>query len=277
MSNGILTADGRIYKAELYKLANAGSSPASVVGPYWCAIGQGDGTFTDPNNPPLESAGQTGLSNEKIRKKFTSLDFLVEDALGTIIIGARKFSVSVNPTGIVLLQYLFDFTEANFTWKEIGFFGGNVAFGDFYNGSAPPIASGISGITVNYVSPENGAGTGTLAYTASGTTLTWKAPGSSTAGAAVNVGAGGNFLLSDGVDTTKKIRVVVTAGSLPGSNTSVTPSITVPGTVAFNGLNSTGNPTGQVASNGRLFFVRNIIDAVKTSSSQRPVRFLLEP
>src|SRR4051812_19254463 len=105
MSNGILTADGRIYKAELYKLANGASSPASVAGPYYCAVGDGDGTFTDPNNPPLESASQTGLKNEKVRKKFTSLDFVVEDSAGSIIIGARKFTVSVNPTGIVLLQY----------------------------------------------------------------------------------------------------------------------------------------------------------------------------
>lgn len=277
MGSGIITNDGRIFKAELYKLADAASSPLSARGLFWCAIGSGDSSFTDPLNPPAEDPDQTGLKNELIRKKFTTSQFLVETSGGAIVFGARTFNVSVNPTNILMFEFLFDFTEANFTWKEIGYFGGDVAFGQFYNGSAPPVVSGISGITINFVSPQNGTGSGTLAYLTAGTTITWKAPGSATAGPAINIGAGGNFVLTDGADVTKTIRIVVVAGSLPLSNQSVTPAIAAPGDVALTGLNSPTRLTGQVARNGRLFIVRTINDQPKTSAISRPPRLLIEP
>lgn len=277
MGSGIITNDGRIFKAELYKLADAAASPLSARGLFWCAVGSGDGSFTDPSVPPPEDPTQTGLKNELIRKKFTSSQFLVEIGGGSIVFGPRTFNVSGSPTDILLLEFLFDFLEANFTWKEIGFFGGDVAFGQFYNGSAPPVTSGITGITINYISPQNGTGSGTLAFTAIGTLLTWKAPGSATAGPAINIGAGGNFALVDGVDATKTIRIVVTAGSLPLSNQSVTPALAAPGDVALGGLNAVTRVTGQVARNGRLFVVRTIIDQIKTNATQIPVRLLLEP
>lgn len=274
---GITTLDGHIYKAELFFGADGTSSPESARGPFWCAIGDGDLTFTNPLVPPAEDANQTGLKHEKIRKKFTTKNYVVIDSVGPITVGDTSYSISVSPTGIVLLEYVFDFSEANFTWKEVAFFGGSVVFGQFYNSTEPPVVSGISGITINFVSPENGTGTGTLAFTVSGTTLTWKAPGSSTAGPSVNIGGGGDFQLQDGDDATKKIRVVVAAGSLPGINASVTPTIGAPATVVHGGLNSSGNPAGQVASNGRLYIVRNIQDQLKDSSTQRPERLLLRP
>jgi len=277
MGAGILTNDGRIWKSELYKLAAASASPLAVQGPHWCAAGNGDGTFTDPNSPPVEDVTQIGLKGELIRKKFTGSDFLVETGGGAITWATRTFNTSVNPTDILLLQYNFGFLEGNFTWKEIGFFAGDVAFGRFYNAAVPPLASGITGITINYVSPQNGTGSGLLDFTASGTTATWRAPGSATPGPAINIGAGGAFTLADGVDSSKIVRIQVVGGSLPLSNTNVTPSIDPPGDVALNGLNSVSNPTGQVARNGRLFVVRTIIDNPKTVDLERPVRFLVEP
>lgn len=277
MSNGILVNSGRIWKAELFKLATASSSPISVQGPFWCAVGIGDSGFTDPNNPPAEDATQTGLKNEKIRKKFTSVDFLTEESPGTVVWGARQFNVSTDPTDILLYEYLFGFSEANFTWKEIGIFGGDVQSGFLWEGFLPPTtSSGITGVTVNFVSPENGAGDGDLEYTQIGTTLTWQAPGSSTPGPAINVGGGGDFTMVDGEDATKLIRVTVASGSLPGSDTSSTPTLAAAGDISLNGLNSASNPTGQIAHNGRLIYLRNIPDRAKDSSSERPERLLLE-
>lgn len=82
----------------------------------------------------------------------------------------------------------------------------------------PVVASGMSGVSVLSVSDNNGAGTGTLTYTATGTTLKWTAPGG-TAGAAVDVHLNGDYVLHDGTDTTKTITVRVVGASLPGGNT----------------------------------------------------------
>ena len=277
MGAGLITYDGRILKAELFSLADGPSSGASARGIFWAAAGSGDSTFTNSMDPPAECATQTVLTNEKIRKKYTSKQFLTEDATGLISMGGRKFNVSTTPTGIALVSWLFDFVEANFTWKEIGFFGGDVILGGYYNAAAPPVASGIAGVTVNFVYPENTVGTGTLSFTAVGTALTWTAPGSTTAGPAVNVGTGGDFVLQDGGDSAKKIRVSVDATAIPSSDSTTSPTIGDPGNVALNGVNGDANPTGQVAQSGRLFVVRNINDQVKTSASQRPVRLLVEP
>lgn len=265
--SGIIVTVGRVFKGTLW-YGN---------GPFYCAVGQGDGTFINPLVPPAENAAQVGLLGETLRRRYASRRYLVLDAGGTIQVGARTFSVSVNPTAIVLFEWLFDFSEANFTWKEYGFFGDPVVFGQFYNGSAPPAASGITGITVNFVSANNGVGSGTLTYTAAGSLLKWKAPGSASFGADVAIGAGGNFTLLDGVTPAKLIRVTVVTGSLPGGNTSVTPALVNAGESGLNGLNSVSNPTGQIDTNGYLVFVRNIQDNLKTSSEQRPVRLLIEP
>jgi hypothetical protein len=73
------------------------------------------------------------------------------------------------------------------------------------------------GVVVEFASGRNGVGTGYLATGPAGTTLAWKAPGSSTYGTYVDVSAGGSFLLEDGADADKCVRVTVTASRLPTS------------------------------------------------------------
>jgi len=267
MSEGIIVANGRIFKGSMWY----------ENGPFFCAVGQGDGTFTDPLSPPQESAAQSGLLGEKLRRMYATRQYLTLDANGSIQFGSRTFSVSANPTAIVMFEWLFDFNEANFIWKEYGFFGGNVTFGNTYNGTMPPCASGISGVQISFLSANNGVGNGALEFTASGQTLEWRAPASVTFGAPVAVGAGGTFTLTDGDTPAKIVRVSVTPGSLPGIDTPVAPVLAAATQSGANGVNSPTNPTGQIDSNGWLVFLRNIPDQEKTGSEQRPVRLLIEP
>jgi hypothetical protein len=267
MSQGIIALSGRVFKAQLWY----------NNGPFFCAVGQGDGSFVNPTVPPPENAAQVGLLGERLRRRFATRNYLVLDGGGSIQVGGRIFSVSSVPTQTVLFEWLFDFNEANFIWKEYGFFGDPVTFGDFYNGAAPPVASGIAGVTINFVSANNGVGAGALQFAASGSTLRWKAPGSGNFGGLVGVGAGGNFTLADGDTPAKIVRVVTVAASLPVGDTAVTPTLAGAGVVGSNGINSPTNPTGQVDSNGYLVFIRNIVDQPKTVAEQRPVRLLIEP
>lgn len=75
----------------------------------------------------------------------------------------------------------------------------------------------ISGVAVAFVAARNEPGTGYLAAGPAGTTLAWKAPGSSTFGTYVDVSAGGTFVLEDGEDADMFVRVIVTATRLPSS------------------------------------------------------------
>ena len=59
----------------------------------------------------------------------------------------------------------------------------------------------ISNVTVDFVSSGHSSGAGTLTA-ASSTTLTWQAPDSSTAGAAVTIANGETKILADGETTT---------------------------------------------------------------------------
>jgi hypothetical protein len=83
----------------------------------------------------------------------------------------------------------------------------------------------ITGVVIYHCNPQNGAGTGALAYNSANDTLTWTAPGDS-AGSAVDIGKDGRFQIFSN-DTTKYVRVVVTYASLPGGNQSDNLSITV--------------------------------------------------
>lgn len=76
--------------------------------------------------------------------------------------------------------------------------------------------SNITGVVIYHCNPQNGAGTGTLAYNAANQTLTWTAPGDA-AGTAVEVDKDGRFQLFS-LATTSYIRVVVTYASLPVGN-----------------------------------------------------------
>lgn len=85
----------------------------------------------------------------------------------------------------------------------------------------------ITGVLVYHASKNNGAGTGTLAFTydaANGNTLQWTPPGGTT-GEAVEITKDGKFDVY-GSDSTKFIRVLVTTASLPASSTTDTVTVT---------------------------------------------------
>jgi hypothetical protein len=84
----------------------------------------------------------------------------------------------------------------------------------------------VTGVSITHAAYKNGTGNGTLAFTASGQTLKWTAPGDA-AGAAVAVGAGGTFNLFSDTDS-MWIEVSVTPGSLPGTNQSDTIALSQP-------------------------------------------------
>lgn len=70
----------------------------------------------------------------------------------------------------------------------------------------------VPGVVLGLAAARNGPGTGRLRYTSAG--LAWRAPGSSRWGAAVDVSAGGEFLLEDGGDRDKWVRATVHASHL---------------------------------------------------------------
>lgn len=74
----------------------------------------------------------------------------------------------------------------------------------------------VTGVSVNYAEADCPVGNGTLSFTFIGTTLAWT-PQGGLIGAAINVGAGGNFLLEGGGGG-KRISVSVTGAALPGAN-----------------------------------------------------------
>jgi hypothetical protein len=84
--------------------------------------------------------------------------------------------------------------------------------------------SGVTGVTIYEVSNNNydaGGASARLRYTAVGSTLDFRSPGSLTYGIAVAVGAGGYFTLYAN-DTAKYIKVFVVVASLPVGNTTDT-------------------------------------------------------
>lgn len=89
----------------------------------------------------------------------------------------------------------------------------------------------LTGITIYHASYDNGLGAGTLTFTTGATaaSLSWKAPGSTLAGEAVNLNKSGQFQLFDS-DTAKSIRVIASTASLATTSTSEAITVTsVPG------------------------------------------------
>ncbi len=72
----------------------------------------------------------------------------------------------------------------------------------------------LAGVAPLAAAGRNGPGIGRLRACGEGDVLAWLAPGSSTYGAQVDVSAGGDFLLEDGDDADKWLRVSVTAARL---------------------------------------------------------------
>ena len=82
----------------------------------------------------------------------------------------------------------------------------------------------VTGVVIDDVPADSGEGSATLAFTFTGTTLAYTAPGGS-AGQAVDVSADGTYELYSN-DTAKYMIVTVTAASLPGSDQSDTITLT---------------------------------------------------
>jgi hypothetical protein len=82
--------------------------------------------------------------------------------------------------------------------------------------------STITGVEVLRAENTSATGAGTLAYTASGTTITWSENGD-TAGSPVNIGAGGDFTVTS--TSGKDVYIRVTAALLPVGNQSDTVTI----------------------------------------------------
>lgn len=74
----------------------------------------------------------------------------------------------------------------------------------------------VTGVTVHHANGVTPSGNGTLQFTFAGTTATWT-PNGGAAGAAVNIGAGGQFTLLGGA-ANQDILISVNAASLPGAN-----------------------------------------------------------
>ncbi len=67
----------------------------------------------------------------------------------------------------------------------------------------------VPGVAVIFVSWENGVGKGILKSVGSNNIFAWKAPGSDTFGSTVNCSVDGNYILEDGEDQSKYIRIGV--------------------------------------------------------------------
>jgi len=93
--------------------------------PDHAAIGSGDGLFTDPDNPPMENDGQTGLRSEFGRVRYYREAYLEEDDEGEYLIDGLRYAISETPTALTarLFRFLI-YMAVGETIKEIGFFEG---------------------------------------------------------------------------------------------------------------------------------------------------------
>ncbi len=99
----------------------------------YCALGSGDETFTDPENPPDETEGE-GLLSEYARVHYCEWDttkgipgkcFVEEDPNGAIYVDGVRYSVASGPTPYVLYTFVFGPNMGVGTVKEWGLFADN--------------------------------------------------------------------------------------------------------------------------------------------------------
>jgi hypothetical protein len=128
MALGLIVKTGRILTAKLL-LGQA------VEGITHCAIGDGDETFTDPQNPPAPEIGQSGLRHECARKRYYKRTFLKEDAEGALVVNGVHYLETGEETNIIGVYFRFEEAEANgIAIREYGFFGGEVQYVDNVTG-----------------------------------------------------------------------------------------------------------------------------------------------
>ena len=122
MPDSVLTQSGRILLARLLH----GDRLAGLT---HCALGDGDGTFVDPAHPPAPSITQTALRHERCRKAADRLSYLLEDSTGPVLVDGLHYRESATETPILGAFFRFTGMEATgFAIREVGFFGGMVAF-----------------------------------------------------------------------------------------------------------------------------------------------------
>ena len=129
--NALIVDSGKVLMGKLLR-------GEDVEGITHCALGSGDGTFTDPENPPAPTADQTLLKSEFIRKTAWKSSFLVEDPGGTITVDGVTYAETEDETDVVGIFFRFTDIEATGSVvKEVGFFGGNV---EYVGGVTGPVA-----------------------------------------------------------------------------------------------------------------------------------------
>jgi hypothetical protein len=122
MSLGLIVKSGRILTAKLLL-------GQTIDGITHCAIGDGDESFTDPQNPPAPDLDQMGLRHECARKRCYKRTFLKEHADGAIIVNNVHYLETSEETNTIGIFFRFNEDEANgITIREYGFFGGEVEF-----------------------------------------------------------------------------------------------------------------------------------------------------
>lgn len=88
---GLLVDAGRLWAARLFK------DPGSHNSILDCAVGNGDATFTDPENPPAEQVDQVALLDEFARVQSYKKEFLIEDSDGPIQIDNKNYAEVDSP------------------------------------------------------------------------------------------------------------------------------------------------------------------------------------
>ena len=108
----ILTQSGRVAVAE-----------SVAARPIHLAWGSGDGLWT---TPPAENSSAVALLNELGRRAVTSVQYVVPDVAGAIILSNGSYSLSTPPTKSLLFTVNFDFVDApGMVIREVGLFLGS--------------------------------------------------------------------------------------------------------------------------------------------------------
>jgi len=125
MKNVVMTNIGAIWVAQMFAQENG------VKEIEYAAIGSGDGTFTDPENPPREDIAAEILKSEIARLHYFEVDpikyfpgkcYLEEIEEGSIKIKGVNYAVSTEPTNLLLYSFAFDKYSYSGTIKEWGLF-----------------------------------------------------------------------------------------------------------------------------------------------------------
>lgn len=120
----IITTKG---KAEMLRLLKGDGGDALVT---HCAVGTGDGSFSDPLDPPAPTADQETLVNEVARRTPYKVKFLeASDSTNAIIVsGGTYYTESDTSSNVLGFFFRFEDELENQTLKEYGFFGRGVTF-----------------------------------------------------------------------------------------------------------------------------------------------------